>query len=491
MRPYCNLLIIILLGISLTNFAQKPLYSYFNYQPFYSPVNQSAYIETYITVVGNSTTFRQNENHKFQSTIEIVMLFKQDGKIKEFRKYNLKSPEIDDLSKNKPNYIDQQRIQLSSGTYNFELSIKDLNDTIKKEKSYTYNDVISLNCDTNNIDMSGIELVEKYGKTIKENISSKNGYDIIPYVSNYYPQNIKKIMFYSEIYNTDIKKFNGEDFLINYFIENEKNKTIANECNRFKKQKASKVAVVLSEFDIEKLPSGNYNLVITAKNKNNETLILRKIYFQRSNPEYDAKELDYLTLNIENTFSWKIKNVDTLVDYLKCLVPIADRNEKMFIDNQVKVKEIDKMQKFFFNFWQKRNYNEPEKEWNSYLEQVKMVNKTYSTRIKTGYETDQGRVYLQFGAPNSITYDEHDPSAYPYEIWQYYKIKDQTNRKFVFYNPELSGQDYKLLHSDVKGELTARNWEMVLHKRDTPNYNFDQNQGIDYYGGHAEENFNK
>lgn len=129
--------------------------------------------------------------------------------------------------------------------------------------------------------------------------------------------------------------------------------------------------------------------------------------------------------------------------------------------------------------------------WNSYLQLVKVVNKTYSTRIKKGYETDQGRVYLQYGAPDDITFDKYDPSAYPYEIWQYNRVNDQTNRRFVFYNPDLLDRDYILLHSDVKGEIAVQNWEMVLHKRDTPQSELDQNQGIDYYGGHAIENFNK
>jgi GWxTD domain-containing protein len=491
MKLYKYLVIIFILGIPVSNFAQKSLRSFIGYQVFYSPVQKLPYIETYITVVGNSTSFKRNENGKFQSTIEIVMLFKQDGKIMDFRKHNLKSPEIEDNSKIKPTFIDQQRIPIAPGIYNFELVLRDLNDTLNNDKKYNFNDIISVNIDTTDIDMSGIELVEKYNKSSTENSFSKNGYDIIPYVSNYYPQNLKKIIFYSEIYNTDLKKFNGEDFLLDYYIENDKDKTIVNDCRRFKKQKASNVVVIFNEFDIEKLRSGNYNLVVEAKNKNNQTLISRKTFFQRSNPEYDAKAINYSEINVENIFTGKITNNDTLTEYLKCIRPIADGGEKSSIDNLVKSTNRENKQKFFYYFWQLRNNNNPEAEWNSYLKQVNLVNNTYTTRIKKGYETDMGRVFLQYGAPNNRITDEHDPSAYPYEIWQYERIKDQSNRRFIFYNPELSGRDYTLLYSDVKGEIAPSNWEMVLHKRDTPRWNFDQNQGIEYYGGHAEENFKK
>lgn len=352
--------LVILLEFFLVDFAQNSLISFFNYQPFYSPVQKSPYIETYITVVGNSIIFKPDAGNKYQAVIEVTMLFKQENKIITFRKYDLKSPEIDDLAKSKPNFIDQQRIPIDPGIYNFELSIKDLNDSLNKGKYYTYHDIISIKPDTGSIDISGIELIETYSKSIKENELTKCGYDIIPYVSDYYPQNLNRLIFYAEIYNTDLIKYNNEDFLVSYFIQNGKNNTIVNDCLRFKKQKPSKVTVVFSEFNISKLISGNYYLVIEVKNRNNETLISRRSFFQRSNPEFDAREVDFLTQSIDETFVRNITNIDTLVDYLKCTRPVADRNEKVFIDNQVKLKNREYMQKFFYNFWQIRDNTNPE-----------------------------------------------------------------------------------------------------------------------------------
>jgi len=104
---------------------------------------------------------------------------------------------------------------------------------------------------------------------------------------------------------------------------------------RLKKQKPSKVVAILGEFDIEKLPSGNYNLVVDIRDKNNQSILLRKSFFQRNNPEYDFRNKDFLNANLENTFVSKIDFPDTLVEYLKCIRPIADRVEKNHIDNQV------------------------------------------------------------------------------------------------------------------------------------------------------------
>ncbi|HPG73539.1 MAG TPA: hypothetical protein PLM49_04550, partial [Bacteroidales bacterium] len=68
---------------------------------------------------------------------------------------------------------------------------------------------------------------------------------------------------------------------------------------------------------------------------------------------------------------------------------------------------------------------------------------------------------------------------------------DENNKKFVFYNTALAGEEYELLHSDVKGELRNPNWERLLSKRNTSIFNFDQMNSDDHWGGRARDEFNK
>ncbi len=459
--------------------------AFFYYATFNSP-EQGPYVETYITIVGNTAVFKKNENEKFQASLEITMLFKHVTDIKYFKKYNLNSPEIDDTTGQKPNFIDQQRISIPNGIYNFQLIISDNN---SDRETFKHNDIITINYHAEDIIFSGVELVESYKQATGQNILTKSGYDLIPYVSDFYPENINKLIFYAEIYNTNKVIEKNGTFLIRYFIESFQTNKILDGYYRFQKQSANQVNVVFGEFSINNLPSGNYNLVIEVRNSKNELLKSKKKFFQRSNPQANLKSDDISTINIEETFVNKITNIDTLQEYIKCLRPIADNIERMFIDNRLSSKKMQYMQNFFYSFWTKRNSSEPEQEWKNYFEQVIFVNKWYHTQIKKGYETDRGRVYLQYGTPNSISESKHEPSAYPYEIWHYYKIEDQTNKKFIFYNPDIAGNDYILLHSDAKGEIINRNWQMMLHGRDTPIYNFDQKQGIDHYGGRADDNF--
>jgi hypothetical protein len=106
-----------------------------------------------------------------------------------------------------------------------------------------------------------------------------------------------------------------------------------------------------------------------------------------------------------------------------------------------------------------------------------------------GYFTDRGRVYLQYGPPDAQQQVANEPDTYPYEIWQYYRIKDpqtgqfQTNKRFVFWNKDLDGNCYKLLHSDVRGELRDNRWQMRLKARTQNNVNLDvENPNMNTYG---------
>jgi GWxTD domain-containing protein len=60
--------------------------------------------------------------------------------------------------------------------------------------------------------------------------------------------------------------------------------------------------------------------------------------------------------------------------------------------------------------------------WLKYKGQVQLVQRLYSNNFQDGFETDRGRVYLQFGSPSSLIVRETSASEYPYEIWQYDKI---------------------------------------------------------------------
>lgn len=475
---FCAFLLLFFTTISVAqNFK-----AFFTHCSFYSPAN-GPYIETYLSVIGNSIVYVKNKNNKFQGSIEITLLFKQNNEIKQFKKYNLLSPELDDTLSEKANFIDQQRISLPSGNYEFEISMQDLNSNHSPFKS---NQLITIDFNATKMAISDIELIESLSKTTTKSIISKNGYDIIPYTSDFFPDNYEKIAFYAEIYNSDKVLGENENFLITYAIESYENKEVIGNFKGFSREIAKSVNIVLKSFNIGELQSGNYNIAIEVRNKNNELLSQKKMFFQRSNPKAVP---NIVPADITMSFVAGMTN-SQLTDYIKSIEPISTAIELNYARNQLKGNNTDLMQKYFYNFWASRNAENPQEAWEKYKEDVESVNKQFGTAIKRGYETDRGRVYLKHGKPNTIVDRKSEPSAYPYEIWHYYQVEKFSNIRFVFYNPDLVSNDYPILHSNLPGEINNPQWKVLLHKRTNQPRDVDEQNNKDHWGGQVDDFYN-
>lgn len=464
--------------------APKRLSAYLSHATFNIPGN-GPYLETYLEVLGNSIVYKQNASGKFQGSIQVTMIVRQDTVIKDFRKFELLSPEMDDTTAVGLNFIDQQRFSLPNGGYSLDLSIADIN-TDRKSIIVTYPVLIDFPSD--NFSISGVQLVNSFTKTTEPNVLSKSGYDFVPFVDNFFPSDKNKLTFYAEIYNPMHKEGDVEKFLVSAYIESFESKSMMNEFVRIKKETSKPVIVLLSEFDIAKLPSGNYNLVVNLRNQENKIVTENVIFFQRSNPDISSPLVDFTSVNPLNTFADRITNADTIREYLSSMQPIATEQESMFINLQSKVASLEVLKQFFLRFWQTRNEQNPEKAWEDYRLEVRKVNVAYKTQIKKGYETDMGRIYLRYGPPNTISDIPFETAGYnsvgssgkreygsvPYQIWHYYSINNnrERNRKFVFISSSLTATDYLLVHSDVQGEIQNYNWQKML-KRDLEIEDYD------------------
>jgi GWxTD domain-containing protein len=457
-----SLMLVSLAGIS----APRGLGAYLSHATFNVP-GEMPYLETYLEVMGNTIVYKQNTSGKFQGSIQVTMIIRQDSVIKDFRKYELFSPEIDDTTSVGINFIDQQRFPLPNGQYTLDLSIADMNlDKSPLVISYP----VGIDFPSDKFSISGVQLVESYAKTTNPNVLTKSGYDFVPFVDNFFPSDKGKLTFYTEIYNPLHKDGSEEKYLVSAFIESFETRKMLNEYIRIKKEPSKPVTVLLSEFDITKLPSGNYNLVVNLRDKENKIIAQSISFFQRSNPGVGNTALDLASVSLDNTFVERITSADSLREYIRSLQPISTELELIFIKSQVESASLDVLKQFFLRFWQIRDETNPEKAWEDYKLEVRKVNAAYSTQVKKGYNTDMGRVYLQYGAPNTITDVPFDVSgllnepAVPYQIWHYYSINNnrERNKKFVFIASELRVKDYTLVHSDVKGEIQNYNWQYEL-----------------------------
>ncbi len=424
----------------------------FDYKTFLTPEN-GVYLETHLNFIGGTMTYVTNENGEFQAEIEALIMIKKNSEIIDFEKILLKSPESSDSIF--VDFLDLRRFTLEPGDYDLEIEIIDLNESTDVEKELIrHSEKITIR-GYDEMSVSDIIYLSAWNKTSEQNDLSRSGYDMLPRVSDFFDSSSSKIGFYSELYHTD--KFFGENelFALAIFVENSGGQPIKSTMS-IKPLKTGSITPLFNTLDISGLLEGSYNLVIEIRNKTNEPQASRRIGFLRTS----SYEYAYADENLESLFSPDLDDPDTLLYHIESLYPKADKTERRTILHFANSNsDLETLKSFFVDFWLNRNPANPKKAWKDYKLLIAAVDEEFGgNRVKEGYETDRGRVYIEYGPPNTRVVRESDPGCRPYEIWHYYKIENQINKRFVFVDSELSLNDYDLITSDKIGEITNVNW---------------------------------
>ena len=331
-----------------------------------------------------------------------------------------------------------------------------MNDSLKRSVSIAKFLTISpYDLETN---LSDIELIDYLKKTEdKKNSFSKSGYDIYPMISNYIPSDVIKLAFYFEIYS---KKKNQKVLVKEYIETFYGNKLLPSYIKRSVKN-LKEVTPIIHAFDISKLSSGNYNLVVEIRDSNNQIITNKKVFIQRVNTIIEPKkdtvvESESLTYGVSS---------DSLEYYLGSLLPISNTLEYRALTGNLDKLTEEQKENYFINFWQTRYGVNGITEWEKYRKRVLYVEGRFGNKVKQGYLTDMGRVYLKYGAPNDIIEKLNEQGTYPYAIWHYYRANNRSNVRFVFYHSTAVSQDFELIHSDMPGEITNNNWKYMINMR--------------------------
>jgi len=447
----------ILLALSLFFVAQtKALDASLTYATFKSP--DQSYIEIYLHVVGETIEFATTDSVNFQASVEVIFLFKDGEKIVKVDKYQLSSP----VSDGPLDFVDLKRYALKNGNYTFEVSLNDLN---RADNAKTYTSALSVDYDGEQLMQSDIQLLGSFKKDTTNNPLAKNGMYMENLPFNFYDKRHGKLIFYNEVYNSD--KAIGSDFLVRYKVEKVINNKSTTVLLANKKRKPEPINAMLFQLDISKLESGNYELLVEVRNRTDELLSSKKVAFQRSNPYLNIDELPKAEIGIEEQFVSKL-SAEELVYCLRAIQMNVKDADVEYVNILIRDRKVDGQRFFLFNYWANKDPIEPAKPFAKYMEVARAVDLTYRSGFGFGFETDRGYVYMKYGPPDNSIAVENEPSAPPYEMWVYYEFPftSQRNVKFIFYNPSLATNDFKMLHSTARGEVENRQWEVDLYRDD-------------------------
>lgn len=465
---------------------KKSIQSFLSYTTYCVP-GDKPFIENALSFDCSSVVYKQFEPGKFKATVEILTIFKQGDKVCNYSKIALDSPVVTDTLQIAGAFLDQQRFSLDNGEYTMEISITDLNHP--NPIPFKTEQTVVVDLPANKPCMSDILLVDSYQKSTGTTNFTKNGYEIIPRVYSYYLAKTNSLTFYAELYNTDKFYKDGGQYLVSYYIESYESSVRMKDFSFNKRLEVSNVNVLMNTIDIKQLPTGNYYLVVEMRDRSNNLMASNSTFFQRYNPGCEVNMEDIASTQVVNTFAAEINNLDTLREYIRCLDPRCSETERDYAYNLIKTDDMKTMQQFLYTFWSTRSPLNPKAAWDEYYAQVKRVNASYSTKTKKGYMTDRGYVYLKYGTPDRIMEEPSEPGAYPYEIWHYYEVANQRNKRFVFMSRDMVTNDFELIHSDVVGEINNYRWQMMIYSRFYgPDYTgdiIDQTEVPDAWGTRA------
>ena len=439
------------------------LKTYLDTKQFYAP-NVGNYLEVYMQFVSYSVTYK-NEGNGLRAKVLISVEISDSSKTVFSDRYVLESPEAIDSVQD--DFYEVLRVQLNPGKYsgNLPFSIEDFSKNTK---------------------ISDVLVAEYAYPSDQQTNFDKSGYHIIPMLSSFYGTDSKTLPIYLELYGTE--GISDSSFQVSHRIIDMKDASEVSGFTRTSTIFKSSVVPVFETINIEELRTGNYQIEYRLTTNDAEILATQTYDFERSNENNDMFTMENLLL--DPAFQSSIPN-DSVLYFLESLIPISKPAEIRNIIETLKSKNIDEARKHIQGYWALSTPSKPYESWLKYKAQVLFVEKIYGNNFQEGFETDRGRVYLKYGTPNQMNARESSPSEYPYEIWTYNKIGVYSNKRFIFYNPDLVNNAYRLLHSDMIGELKNPAWPQILAKRNTYNGNVDNpNQNnVNHWGGDSNDLF--
>ncbi len=417
---------------------------------FHTP-GQGVQLDLHMSVLGASAVWNTNANGFQQAHVEALTIISRDTAIIDFRKSDVYGPERSDTLSG--DFLIEEHFALTPGEYTLEIELHDVNGSA--ENRTLWKGPLTVPTMPKGISFSDAML------TAGTRMDPELGTVPAPYTGTYYPEEVDKLSFYTEIYGTNEVFGTDSMFSVNYQIETYENHRVQGRFKGVQRAKAGAVVPISREFPIHELPSGNYLVAIEVVDREGLLLARQEQFIQRNNPlRYDLNALS--TLDVTNTFADAITDPDTLAEHVASLRPIATPLERRMVDARSEDHDLTLMQRFFYTFWVNRNGYDPEGAWYKYREQVVVANRRYGCRNQKGYENDQGITFLKYGLPSTVVDGSQDNKQLPYLIWHYYKAGRYSDRRFVFWQQNTGIGCWELLHSEMPGERNNPQWREML-----------------------------
>lgn len=418
---------------------------------------EKSYIETYLRVDGNSVQF-QDQSGVQTAQVEFLLMLKKGDDILYAEKFILHGSATDSLN----DFMDVKRFLVPAGSFTLYVLAADkadINNKIELEQS------IHVSEKKESIYLSDVCLLAAARQDSSTSSLVKNGIYMEPMSYAFAPEEMDFMYFYCEVYNGDL--FTDQEYYLQYSLTETTSKNLQKKTvfTKYKKLKHLKSEPILMPLSLKEIVSGNYDFSVAVVNRKREVLFEKTTGFTRSNPTADLAYAESMGTDFERSFVHSLRDAD--LDYiLKAHVPVAEQAQMATLDDVIKKGKPRSQRHYIHQYWQKNVKENHEGAFKQYMEVAKVVDKQFYSNVGYGFQTDRGYIFLKYGKPNNVLTIDNEPDAPPYEIWYYNYIPttQQTNIRFLFWNPSLVHNDFRLLHSNCYSERNNPQWEVDLYR---------------------------
>lgn len=446
---------LVLLLAVVTSWAKQPILNV-TIQQYWHP-QSGPYVELIYYSDVSTLTFTPREDG-FQSAIEVTALFTEGPEIVKFDKVMMSSSIVQDTNSS-ISVIGISRIAVPQGKWNLQISYTDV---FSNSEPQTFSDSIQINA-PEKLSISSLILTEL---NAPEDDWIRYGVPCFPRSMGkltYYPNSDSVLQFYTEFYQP-----NGtQRTMAKYGIMEAHSGRLLPDFTGYQRLDEVPFQPIAGRMDLRKLPTGTYYFKFTIIDTSGTVLVRDSIGFGRSNSRVPVPIISLNTQTDNNTFLTNVSGQEEWEFLADVLFPIAGDIERMQINALVEEGDTNKLMRFVTGFWVEHHGANAKQEFQKYMQRVAEVNELYTGGLLRGYQTDAGRVRLQYGDPTNIEQGIFDNDTYPYQIWQYNQLESpnrqtQTNRVFVFVNRQMAGNEYQLVHSNAYGEPNDPQWKFQV-----------------------------
>ncbi len=456
----CIAVFVFIFPVFSSLYAQNTIFLETDYAIFRYDSTQ-VFWEFYYSLYRNELSYEPTENGDFSAEILLEFtIFKNDSLWSKNRWKTVDS--VADTATNTlaKTILDRFYLLAPAGEYHGMLLAQDLNNPAHRDSIKFIRTVKPFSKEKPTL--SDLELATSIKPVEKKSDSPfyKNQLMVLPNPSGFFYDDAQSLYFYVESYNLQTYPHDTY-YKIQYYITDPVGSAPPSTFPvQLKRPVRGESKVEFGALRIAELSSGTYFLNFELLDSTDQVLVSRdkKFYVYSTEPVVDSSLAQtYGNQYLQSEFT-TLSEADCDEEY-KYMDYVLNSDMKSLYKAAFSVE--DKRQALF-SIWKRFDpdpgtvYNEFRRD---YLRRIEYVNNKFSVMKREGWETDRGRVYLIYGAPDYIDRYPNEPEIKPYVIWHYYEV--QGGVQFVF-GDVIGLGDYQLLHSTMRGEIQNPDYRKML-----------------------------